>query len=138
MNCAPSGEPSELYNCRLEVNEKSENPRVVNSWDFQGSNNPPIRLFYRNSHYASVNSSGGQNNNFQAIEPREMEQKMLSQCQFLKSKDFLNNYKESVEDLSITSPELHYAIQFSKAIEESRKSFMVYCASEEEKRKKQQ
>ena len=135
--CAPSGEPSELYNCRLEVYEKSENPRVVNGWDFQGSSNPPIRLFYRNSHYA-VNSNGGQNINFQAIEPGEMEQKMLSQCQFLKYKDFQNNSKQSVEDLSFTDPELHCAIQLSKAIEESRKSFMVYYASEEEKRKKQQ
>ena len=109
----------------------------MNAWDYQGSNNPPIRLFYRNSHYTYVNSSGGQNNNFQAINPGEMEEKMLSQCQFLKSKDFQNNSKQSVEDLSITDPELHYAIILSKAIEESRKSFMVYCASEEEKRKKQ-
>ena len=69
-------EISELYNWRLEVYEKSENPRVVNAWDFQGSNNPPVRLFYRNSHYARVISSGGQNNNFQAIEPGEMGQKM--------------------------------------------------------------
>ena len=115
---------SELYNCRLEVYEKSENPRVVNPWDFQGSNNPPIRLFYRNSHYASVSSSGGQSSNFQTIEPGEMEQKMLSQCQFLKSKNFQNNSTQSVEDLSIADPELQYAIQFSKAIEESRKSFL--------------
>ena len=53
-----------------------------------------------------------------------MEQKMLSQCQFLKSKDFQNNSKQSVEDLSIADPELYYAIQLSKAIEESRKSFL--------------
>ena len=132
MNCAPSGEPSELYNCRLEVYEKSENPRVVNAWDFQCSNNPPIRLFYRNSHYSSVNSSGGQNINFQAIEAGEMERKMLSQCQFLKFKDFQNNSKQSVEDLSISDPGLHYAIQLSRSIEESTKSFMVYYASEEE------
>ena len=115
---------SELYNCRLEVYENSENPRVVNAWDFQGSNNPPIRLFYRNSHYASVSSSGGQSSNFQTIEPGEMEQKMLSQCQFLKSKNFQKNSTQSVEDLSIADPELHYAIQLSKAIEESRKSFL--------------
>ena len=80
----------------------------------------------------SVNSSGGQNINFQAIEAGEMERKMLTQCQFLKFKDFQNNSKQSVEDLSITDPELHYAIQLSKSIEESTKSFMVYYASEEE------
>ena len=106
---------SELYNCRLEVYEKSENPRVVNAWDFQGSNNPPIRLFYRNSHYTSVSSSGGQSSNFQTIGPGEMEQKMLTQCQFLKSKNFQNNSTQSVGDLSIADPELHYAIQLSKA-----------------------
>ena len=61
-----------------------------------------------------------------------MERKMLTQCQFLKFKDFQNNSKQSVEDLSITDPELHYAIQLSKSIEESTKSFMVYYASEEE------
>ena len=115
---------SELYNCRLEVYEKSENPRVVNSWDFQGSNNPPIRLFYRNNHYASVSSNGDQNSNFQTIEPGEMEQKMLSQCQLLKTKDFQNISTQSVEDVSIANPELHYAFQLSKAIEESRKSFL--------------
>ena len=80
----------------------------------------------------SVNSSGGQNINFQAFEAGEMERKMLTQCQFLKFKDFQNNSKQSVEDLSITDPELHYAIQLSKSIEESTKSFMVYYASEEE------
>ena len=129
---------SELYNCRLEVYEKSENPRVVNAWDFQGSNNPPIRLFFRNNHYASVISSGGLNNNFQAMEPGDMEQKMLSQCQFLKSKDFQNNSKQSVEDISIADPQLYYAIQLSKAMEESRKSFLLYYAEEEEKQHKQQ
>ena len=109
MNFAPSGEPSELYNCRLEEYEKSENPRVVNSWDFQGSNNPPIRLFYINIHYASVSSSGGRNSNIQTIEPSEMEQKMLSQCQLLKTKDLNNISTRSVEELSIADPELHYA-----------------------------
>ena len=93
----------------------------MNAWDFQGSNNPPIRLFILKNHYASVISSGGKNNNFQAIEPGEMEQKMLSQCQFLKSKDFQNYASQSVKDLLIADPELHYAIQLSKAIEESRK-----------------
>ena len=67
-----------------------------------------------------------------------MEQKMLSQCQFLKSKDFQNNSKESVEDISIADPELYYAIQLSKAMEESRKSFLLYYAEEEEKQHKQQ
>ena len=129
---------SELYNCRLQVYEKSENQRVVNAWDFQGSNNPPIRLVYRNSHYASVRSGGGQNINFQAIEPGEMEQKMLSQCEFLKSQDFQNNSSQSVEDLSIADPELQYAIQLSKAIEDSRKTFLRYYAAEEQKRKKHQ
>ena len=67
-----------------------------------------------------------------------MEQKMLSQCQFLKSKDFQNNSKQSVEDISIADPELYYAIQLSKAMEESRKSFLLYYAEEEEKQHKQQ
>ena len=67
-----------------------------------------------------------------------MEQKMLSQCQFLKSKDFQNNSKQSVEDMSIADPELYYAIQLSKAMEESRKSFLLYYAEEEEKQHKQQ
>ena len=124
---------SELYNCRLEVYEKSENPRVVNAWDFQGSNNPPIRLFFRNNHYASVISSGGLNKNFQAIEPGDMEQKMLSQCQFLKSKDFQNNSKQSVEDISIADPQLYYAIQLSKAMEESRKSFLRHYSEQSKK-----
>ena len=72
------------------------------------------------------------------MEPGDMEQKMLSQCQFLKSKDFQNNSKESVEDISIADPELYYAIQLSKAMEESRKSFLLYYAEEEEKQHKQQ
>ena len=67
-----------------------------------------------------------------------MEQKMLSQCQFLKSKDFQNNSKQSVEDISIADPQLYYAIQLSKAMEESRKSFLLYYAEEEEKQHKQQ
>ena len=53
-----------------------------------------------------------------------MEQKMLSQCQLLKTKDFQNISTQSVEDVSIANPELHYAFQLSKAIEESRKSFL--------------
>ena len=110
----------------------------MNSWDFQGSNNPPLRLFYRNSHYASVSSSGGRNSNIQTIDPSEMEQKMLSQCQLLKTKDFHYISTRSVQDLSIADPELHYPVQLSKAIAESRKSFMVYYSSEEEKRKKEQ
>ena len=68
-----------------------------------------------------------------------MEQKMLSQCQFLKSKDFQNNSKQSVEDLSIADPELYYAIQLSKAIEESRKSFLrTYSEQSKKLQNKQQ
>ena len=61
-----------------------------------------------------------------------MEQKILSQCQFLNSQDFQNNSSLSVEDLSITDPELQYAIQLSKAIEDSRKTFLRYYAAEEQ------
>ena len=68
-----------------------------------------------------------------------MEQKILSQCQFLNSQDFQNNSSLSVEDLSIIAdPELQYAIQLSKAIEDSRKTFLRYYAAEEQKRKKHQ
>ena len=58
---------------------------------------------------------------------------MLSQCQFLKSKNFQNNSTQSVEDLSIADPELHYAIQLSKAIEESRKSFLLDYSKQSKK-----
>ena len=37
---------------------------------------------------------------------------------------FPNNSEQSVKDLSIADQELYYAIQLSKAIEESRKSFV--------------
>ena len=43
-----------------------------------------------------------------------------------------------MEDMSIADPELYYAIQLSKAMEESRKSFLLYYAEEEEKQHKQQ
>ena len=111
---------SEAYNCRLEVYENSENPRVVNAWDFQGSSNPTIRLQYRNSHYVSVRSGGVPNIHFPAIEPGQLENKMVSQSQFFKSQDF-QNCTQLEEDLS---PDLKYAVQLSKVIEESRKSFL--------------
>ena len=128
---------SELYNCRLEVYENSENPRVVNAWNFQGSNNHPIRLLYKNYHYASVRSGEIQNSNFSTIEPGEMEQNMLSQAQFLKSQNF-KSCSLLVEDLSIADPELKYAIELSKAIEESRKSFLLYHCEQSKKQQNKQ
>ena len=128
---------SELYNCRLEVYENSEDPRVVNAWSLQGSNNHPIRLLYKNDHYASVRSGEVQNINYSTIEPGEMEQNMLSQAQFLKSQNF-KSCSLLVEDLSIADPELKYAIELSKAIEESRKSFLLYHSEQSKKLQKKQ
>ena len=128
---------SELYNCRLEVYENSENPRVVNAWNFQGSNNHPIRLLYKNYHYASVRSGENQSSNFSTIEPGEMEQNMLTQTQFLKSQKFKSSCL-LVEDLSIADPALKYAIQLSKAIEESRKSFFMYHSEQSKKQQNKQ
>ena len=54
-----------------------------------------------------------------------MEQNMLSQAQFLKSQNF-KSCSLLLEDLSIADPELKYAIELSKAIEESRQSFLLY------------
>ena len=119
---------SEIYKCRVEVYEFSEEPRVVNNWDFQGSNNPPIRIFYRNNHYASVRSEGDRNLIFQALQPGQLEQKMLTQSKLLKSDEF-HDCNKSGKDLNLLDPDMKYAIQLSKAIEESRKSFLRYYAT---------
>ena len=59
--------PNPGFRVSFEVHENSENSRVVNAWDCQDSNNPPIRVFYRNNHNASVRSAGGQNIHFQLM-----------------------------------------------------------------------
>ena len=75
--------------------------------------------------------------NFSTIKPGEMEQNMLSQAQFLKSQNF-KSCSLLVEDLSIADPELKYAIELSKAIEESRKSFLLYHSEQSKKLQKKQ
>ena len=49
---------SSLFKRRFEIYENSVKPRVIDFSKNQGNNIPPIRLFYRNNHYATIRSDG--------------------------------------------------------------------------------
>ena len=49
---------SQSYKRSIELYEHSEKPRLFQCSNNQGNNGPPMRLFYRNNHYASIRSDG--------------------------------------------------------------------------------
>ena len=98
----------------------------------QGNNGPPIRLFYRNNHYASIRSDGvGDLFNFQDLEPGELEQQMVKLNDpsiITKSKDFHKRI-ESVKNFSKLDSDTRQAIEYSIAMEETEKAYLRYYAS---------
>ena len=123
---------SHIYKRAIEVYEESEKPKMFELPNDQGNNGPPIRLFYRNNHYASIRSDGvGDLFNFQDLEPGELEQQMVKLNDpsiITKSKDFHKRI-ESVKNFSKLDSDMRQAIEYSIALEETEKAYLRYYAS---------
>ena len=83
-DCAWGGHPeivavSYLFKRPFEIYEISLEPRKVDFLNNQGNNLPPIRLFYRNNHYATIRSDGvGDMFDFEGLKPGELEQRLVN------------------------------------------------------------
>ena len=123
---------SHIYKRAIEVYEKSEEPKMFELPNDQGNNGPPIRVFYRNYHHASIRSDGvGDLFNFQDLEPGELEQQMVKLKDLTiirKSKDFHKRIK-SVKNFSQLDLDTRKAIEHSIAMEETEKAYLRYYAS---------
>ena len=123
---------SHIYNRAIELYEYSEEPKMFELPNEQGNNGPPIRLFYRNNHYASIRSDGvGDLFNFEGLEPGELEQQMVNLNDpsiVRKTKDFKKRIK-SVENFSQLDSNTRQAIEHSIAMEETEKAYLRYYAS---------
>ena len=70
---------SHIFKRSVEVYEKSEEPKIFEFPNNQGNNIPPIRLLYRNNHYASIRSDGvGDMFDFEGLKPGELEQQIVN------------------------------------------------------------
>ena len=83
---------SNLFKRPFEIYKNSLEPTVVDFSNNHGNNIPPIRLFYRNNHYASIRSDGvGDLFDFEGLKPGELEQQMVNLndlARIRKSKEF--------------------------------------------------
>ena len=100
---------SQIFKRSIEVYEHSEKPRVIEFSDNQGNNLPPIRLLYKNLHYASVRSDGaGDLFNFEGLELEEI--RFPSTSEIMQSEEYKKRI-ESIKDLSLLDLQMRRAIE---------------------------
>ena len=132
---------SHIFKRSVEVYENSEDPRMFEFANNQGNNIPPIRLFYRNNHYASIRSDEvGDLFDFEGLEPGELEQQMLNLNDpsiVRKSKEFQERIK-SLKTFSNLDSDTKRAMENSIALEETEKAYLRYYASKLKKKTKEQ
>ena len=123
---------AQSYKRSIEVYEQSEKPRIIEFSNNQGNNGPPMRLFYRNNHYASIRSDGvGQLFNFDGLEPGEIKQQMinLNDLSIIKKSSEFQKRILSQKNLADFDSDTRQAIEKSIAIDESEKAYFRFYAS---------
>ena len=138
------GEPeiialSHIYKRSIEVYQDSEEPRILELSNDNGSNGPPIRLFYRKKHYGSIRSDGvGDLFDFQGLKPGEIEQHLVTTTEIRKSKEYQKRIQSEKEDLSLLDPNTRQAFEESIAIEEAHNAYLRFYASRLKNKSNQQ
>ena len=123
---------SHIYKRPIEDYENSEEPKMFELPNDQGNNGSPIRLFYRNNHYASIRSDGvGYLFNFEDMEPEELEQQMenLNDSSIIRKSKYFQKRIKSVKNLSKLDSDTRQAFEQSIAMEETEKAYLRYYAS---------
>ena len=123
---------SHIFKRSVEVYENSEDPRMFEFPNNQGNNIPPIRLFYRNNHYASIRSDEvGDLFDFEGLKPGELKQQMVNLNDpsiIRKSKEFQKRIK-SLKNISNHDSDTRQAMENSIAFEETEKAYLRFYAS---------
>ena len=113
---------SNLFQRPFEIYEKSVEPRVVDFSNNQENNIPPIRLLYRNNHYATIRSDEvGDLFDFEGLKPGELEQHMVNLKDYdriRKSKEFQKRIKSEMKNLCNLNPKERKATEESILFEE--------------------
>ena len=126
---------SQIFKRSIEVYEHSEEPKIFDYTNNQGYNGPPIRLFFRNRHYASVRSDrAGDLFNFEGLELEEIDQQYPSTSEVMQSKEYKKRI-QSVKDFESLNPKIRQAIEQSIAIEEANNAYLRFYASRVMKQK---
>ena len=119
-----------LYKRSIEVYAHSEEPTMVEFSNNQGNNGPPIRLIYRNNHYASIRSDGaGDLFNFEGLEPGEIEQQLVSPTEIKKSQEYQKRIQSEEKNLSKLNPDMRQATELSIAFEEAHSAYLRFYAT---------
>ena len=120
---------SQIFKRSIEVYEHSEEPRIIDPSNNQGNHLPPIRLFYRNNHYASVGSDGaGDLFNFEGLELGEIDQQCPSPSEIMQSKEYQKRI-QSIKNLNSLDTQTRKALEQSIAIEEAHYAYFRFYAS---------
>ena len=93
----------------------------------QENNGPPIRLLYKNNHYASVMSDGGGDLfDFEGIKLGELQKQMvyLNDPSMIRKSKELQSRIESKENLSNLDSDMREKIEQSIALKESEKVYI--------------
>ena len=130
-----------IYKRSIEVYANSEEPTMVESSNNEGNNGPPIRLFYRNNHYASIRSDGaGDLFNFEELKPGELEEQIvkLNDPSIIKKSKEYQKRIQAEKNLDELDSRTRQAIEESIAVEETEKAYMRFYASRLKKKPNQQ
>ena len=114
---------------------------MVESSNNEGNNGPPIRLFYRNNHYASIRSDGaGDLFNFEELKPGELEEQIvkLNDPSIIKKSKEYKKRIQAEKNLDELDSRTRQAIEESIAVEETEKAYMRFYASRLKKKPNQQ
>ena len=132
---------SHIFKRSVEVYENSEDPRMFEFPNNQGNNIPPIRLFYRNNHYASIRSDEvGDLFDFEGLNPGELEKQLvnLNDLNIIrKSKQFQKRIK-SEQNLCNLDPDEREATEQSILFEERENAVKRYYLSKLKNKTNQQ
>ena len=123
---------SHIFKRSVEVYENSEEPRMFEFPSNEGNDTPPIRIFYTNSHYASVRSDGlGYLFNFEELKPGELEHQMvnLNDPSIIRKSKYFKKRIKSIKNFSQLDSATRQGMEQSIALEETEKAYLRYYAS---------
>ena len=133
---------SNLFKRPFEIYENSLEPKKVDFSNDQGNNLPPIRLLYRNNHYAAIRSDDkGDMFDFEGLEPGELEQQMVNLndlATIRKSKEFQKRIQSEKKNLCNLDPDVRKVTEESILFEEMQNAAKRYYLSKLKNKTNQQ
>ena len=133
---------SNLFKRPFEIYENSLEPKKVDFSNNQGNNLPPIRLFYRNNHYAAIRSDDdGDMFDFEGLKPGELEQQMVNLndlARIRKSKEFQKRIQSEKKNLCNLDPDVRKVTEESILFEEMLNAAKRYYLSKLKNKTNQQ